>query len=60
MMYTERTTQEQTTIKNAYDFEIKAIEENDSSRNPFFDEIMGWKDGKEVWEAINVAVELAM
>lgn len=60
MMYAEKTTQEQATIKNAYDFEIKAIEENNSSRNPFFDEIMEWKDGKEVWEAVNVAVELAM
>ena len=59
MMYIERTTREQNIIKKAYDFEIKAIEEGDSSRNPWFDEIHTWVDGKEIWEAINVAVELA-
>ena len=60
MMYTERNKHEQEVITKAYNFEIKAIEENDSSRNPWFDEIMRWTDGKEVWEGINVAVEMAM
>ena len=60
MMYTERNEHEQEVITKAYNFEIKAIEENDSSRNPWFDEIMSWTDGKEVWEEINVAVEMAM
>lgn len=60
MKYTERNEHEQEVITKAYDFEIKAIEENDSSKNPWFDEIMGWTDGKEVWEGINVAVEMAM
>ena len=60
MMYTERNEHEQEVITKAYNFEIKAIEENDSSRNPWFDEIMEWTDGKEVWEGINVAVEMAM
>lgn len=60
MMYTERNKHEQEVIAKAYNFEIKAIEENDSSKNPWFDEIMNLKDGKEVWEGINVAVEMAM
>jgi len=60
MMYTERNEHEQEVITKAYNFEIKAIEENDSSRNPWFDEIMEWTDGREVWEGINVAVEMAM
>lgn len=60
MMYTERNKHEQEVITKAYNFEIKAIEENDSSRNPWFDEIMEWTDGREVWEGINVAVEMAM
>ena len=60
MMYTERSEHEQNVITKAYNFEIKGIEECDSSRNPWFDEIHTWVDGKEVWEGINVAVEMAM
>lgn len=54
-----RTYSEQETIRSAYDFEIEAIENEDSARNPYYDEIMTWPDGDMVWEAINEAVELA-
>ena len=59
MMYIARTQSEKDIIAQAYEFEIKAIEEDDSSRNPWFDEIMGWKDGKAVWSAIDEAVAMA-
>ena len=58
MMYINRTQHEQEVIRKAYDFEIKAIEECDATRNPWFDEIKSWADGSEVWEAINEAVAM--
>ena len=58
MMYMNRPQHEQDTIRKAYDFEIKAIEECDATRNPWFDEIKSWADGSEVWEAINEAVAM--
>jgi hypothetical protein len=58
MMYVERTQHEQDVIRKAYDFEVMAIEECDTTRNPWFDEIMAWKDGSEVWSAIDEAVEM--
>ena len=58
MMYSERNAHEQEVITKAYDFEIRAVEECDSSRNPWFDEIMAWPDGKEVWNAIDTAVAM--
>lgn len=45
-------------IRNAYDFEIEAIENDDLSKNPYFDMIKEFEDGDEIWEAINVAIEM--
>jgi hypothetical protein len=59
MMYFERPQSEQNIIKMAYAFEINAIEECDATRNPWFDEIQTWEDGKAVWSAISDAVEMA-
>ena len=58
MMYMNRLQYEQQVIAQAYDFEVKAIEECDATRNPWFDEIKSWADGSEVWEAINEAVAM--
>lgn len=57
--FSNRKYSEQETIRNAYDFEIEAIENEDASRNPYHDEIMSWVDGVDVWNAIEEAVELA-
>ena len=57
--FTQRTTEQQNIIRKAYDFEIEGIANCDSSRNPWFDAIMAMPDGEELWEAINVAVEMA-
>lgn len=57
--FTQRTTEQQNIIRKAYDFEIEAIANGDSSRNPWFDTIMAMPDGEELWEAINVAIEMA-
>lgn len=45
-------------VRCAYDFEVSAIEACDSKRNPYVDEILSWENGSEIWEAINVALEL--
>ena len=58
MMYTNRTKREQEIIAKAYDFEIEAIENCDATRNPWFDEIKSWEDGKTVWSAIDEAVAM--
>lgn len=58
MTFTNRPQNEQKIIAQTYDFEIKAIDECDGSRNPWFDEIMTWADGSVVWEAINEAVSM--
>ena len=52
MMYFNRPQHEQDVIAKAYDFEVKA------TRNPWFDEIMTWEDGKTVWEAIDEALAM--
>lgn len=57
--WTQRTKAEQTLIRNAYNFEMEAIRVESSEINPYFDEIMSLSDGKELWEAVNVAVEMA-
>lgn len=57
--FTQRTTEQQDIIRKAYDFEIEAIENCDSSRNPWFDTIKAMPDGDTLWEAINEAVEMA-
>ena len=59
MMYFERPQIEKDIIRMAYDFEINAIEECDATRNPWFDEIQTWEDGKIVWSVISDAVEMA-
>lgn len=56
--FTQRTTAEQEIIRKAYDFEIAAIANGDSSRNPYFDTIKAMEEGDAVWEAINIAVEM--
>lgn len=59
MTFNERTKEERAIICRAYNFEIKAIEECDTTTNPWFNIIMQMKDGKAVWEGINIAVEMA-
>ena len=59
MTHFNRPVHEQDIIRKAYEFELKAIEECDATRNPWFDEIKSWKDGKDIWSAINEAVEMA-
>ena len=59
MTYFNRPTHEQDIIRKAYDFEVKAIEECDASRNPWRREILSWADGEAVWEGINEALEMA-
>lgn len=58
MMYFDRPQHEQDVITKAYNFEVKAIEECDATRNPWFDEIMAWEDGKAVWSAIDEALAM--
>lgn len=55
----DRTPVEQAIIREAYNFEIRAIEKEDSSSNPLFETIKAMEDGDEVWDAINFAIELA-
>lgn len=54
-----RTTAEQEIIRKAYEFEMEAIANCDSSRNPYADKIKAMPDGKDLWEGINQAVEMA-
>ena len=56
--YWERTNYEQMLITGAYDYEVNAIEGLWTDRNPYKDEIKTWPDGDEVWEAIEVALEM--
>lgn len=58
MMYTNRPQHEQEVIAKAYDFEVRAIEECDATRNPWHKEIMSWADGRAVWDAIDEALAL--
>ena len=55
----DRTPAEQAIIREAYNFEIRAIKKEDSSSNPLFETIKTMENGDEVWDAINLAVELA-
>lgn len=57
--FTQRTPAQQDIIRKAYDFEIKAIAEGNSSRNPWFDTIKAMPDGDALWKAIDEAVEMA-
>ena len=59
MTYFNRPQSEKDIIANAYDFEIKAIENGDVTRNPWFDTIMSWEDGVAIWSAIDEAVAMA-
>lgn len=52
--YFERTTAEQEIIRKAYEFEIKAIAEDNDERNPYFEDIKAMG----LWEALNEAVEM--
>ena len=51
----DRTKEEQELIRNAYQFEMEAIKEGSSKRNPYCETLktMG------LWEALNEAVEMA-
>ena len=55
----QRTENERDIIRKAYDFEIKAIEKCDATTNPWYNTIMQMEEGEEVWEGINIAVEMA-
>ena len=50
----DRTASEQEIIRLAYDFEIEAIEQTSSARNPYAEAIKAMG----LWEALNEAVEL--
>lgn len=45
-------------IIRATDFELKAIKDNSTARNPYYDTIKELPDGREVWETIEIMVEL--
>lgn len=53
--YFERTATEQEIIRKAYEFEIKAIEEDNDERNPYAEAIMAMG----LWDALSEAVEMA-
>ena len=53
--YFDRTPAEQELIRKAYEFEIKAIKELSSERNPYTEDIKAMG----LWEALNEAVEMA-
>ena len=53
--YFNRTSAEQDIIRKAYDFEIEAIAEGSSERNPYAAAIKAMG----LWEALNEAVEAA-
>lgn len=57
--YFERPICEQELITNAYEFERQAIEDCSSAKNPYFEAIMQLPDGKEIWEGLNEALEMA-
>lgn len=57
--FTDRTKSEQDIIRKAYQFEMEAIENCDAATNPYFYTIKAMEEGEDVWEAINVAVEMA-
>ena len=52
--YFDRTPAEQEIIRLAYEFEIEAIEQTSSARNPYTEAIRSMG----LWEALNKAVEL--
>lgn len=58
-IFFDRTPAEQAIIREAYNFEIRAIKKEDSSSNPLFETVKAMENGDEVWDAINLAVELA-
>ena len=53
--FTQRTATEQEIIRKAYDFEMEAIKNGSSERNPYKEVI----DKMGLWEALNEAVEMA-
>ena len=53
--YFNRTAAEQDIIRKAYDFEIEAITQNSSERNPYFETVKAMG----LWEALNEAIEMA-
>lgn len=53
-LYPDHTSAEQEIIRLAYEFEIEAIEQASSARNPYTDAIRSMG----LWEALNEAVEL--
>ena len=53
--FTQRTTEQQDIIRKAYDFEIEAIKNGSSDRNPYATILQNMG----LWEAVNEAVEMA-
>ena len=53
--YFDCSTTEQEIFRKAYNFEIEAIENNSTERNPYFEKIQSMG----VWEAFNRAIEMA-
>lgn len=53
--YFNRTPAEQEIIRKAYDFEIEAIKNGSSDRNPYATILQNMG----LWEAVNEAVEMA-
>ena len=46
-----------TIITEAIMFELRAIRDNSTARNPYFDTIRAWDNGKADWEHVNKVVE---
>lgn len=44
-------------VAKAYQFELKAIENGDSCRNPFYDAIKALPNGDTAWEVVDQMVE---
>lgn len=53
--FADRTKTEQDTIRKAYEFEIEAIKEGSTKRNPYCETIKAMG----LWEVLNEAVEMA-
>lgn len=58
LKFWERSKEERELIKNAYAAEIELIDSLSSDTNPYYKELLKLSDGKDIWEAINFAIEL--
>ena len=65
MKFFDRTPEQQEVIRKAYQFEAEAIEamraghDAIADENPWFRKVLAMPEGREVWKAIDVAIEMA-